>query len=193
MPWSQSALRRRTCISGKSRTVDKIDLFPKYLATLQPIIWRWERSWMESSLLELGLEMVSRNDTWTRYHFPEDDISGSLLCHGERVVRLEIFVEVNEELGNLRVYRPSRYNQVRDQVFQDFDEKFERAQTHARAILGPPGFQGSWEDSLCPDRIVNPIRITAWDVAGGQLMLEYQHEDPELPLIISIVVQPREN
>ncbi len=173
--------------------MDAIDLIPKYLAILRPISWRWERNWMESLQVDLGLRLERRNDTWTRYRMADEANRCSLLWDSASVIRLEIFVLVDEELGDLRVYDPFRYQQVCEQVFQDFDEKYQRALVQAEAVLGPPWFQGCWRDSSCPDRIISPIRIAAWAVEGGQLMLEYQHEDNELPLIISIVVQRSAN
>ena len=155
----------------------------------RPVCWQWERDRLESLLLGLGLRLDRKDEGWTRFRFPADGTRCSLLCSGEKVVRLEVFIDVNEELGDLRVYHPSRYIEVRDKVFQEFEEKFERAVGHAEAVLGPPWFRGSWRDAACPDRLVSPIRIAAWSVSGGQLMVEYQHEDNELPLIISVVVQ----
>ena len=170
--------------------MDSIDGVPKWIEMLRGVNWKWERGAMEALLLDLGLQQENSNATWTHYHLADGKAACSLLHGDGKVLRLEVAIDVNEELGNQRVYDPIRYIENRDAVFHEFDCKFARAVAQAEAILGPPRFRGTWQDVDCPDRIASPIRVAAWLVRNGILMVEYQHEDNELPLIIAIVIQP---
>jgi hypothetical protein len=169
--------------------MDNIDAVPTYIKWCLAVDWCWDRRELESVLSNLGLRIEKRNESWTAYSFP-DKTKCLILSMNEQVVRVEICVDIDEELGKLRIYHPTRYCDIRDSVFAEFEAKYRRAVKHTAALLGAPEYEGNWEDPKRPDPDAYPIRLAAWSIAKSKILVEYQHEDNELPLIIAIVILP---
>jgi hypothetical protein len=63
---------------------------------------------------------------------------------------------------------------------------------HARTLLGPPTFSGTWEEPDYPEGEVS-ANLTYWTHHGDRLQVIQDHPDKEFPIVVALESYPLSN
>ena len=109
---------------------------------------------------------------------------------GRSVAELAQAVIANPRHGEIVLLVSKSFYELDDQaryetIYDDYYREFGRLVAAFSTCWGSPRYQGRWDDTDYPDWAVGE-EIASWEIAGVRWHLRIDHEDRELPIIISL-------
>ncbi|MFO0864550.1 MAG: hypothetical protein U0744_07860 [Gemmataceae bacterium] len=160
-------------------TAATIDIVRRLYST----VWEWNSGAIDRMALQLGLSSYQRTDARATFIFP-----GGPTCSFYFSEDQILFVESTLEI----LYNPEELSVAEFQTKErEYLTNYKNLVDLATQEFGRPLFEGAYGSSGFPEG-QNAVRLALWKTPSAVFMIEYKHDDRELPMYLCVDVYPQE-
>lgn len=157
------------------------DLVFDFVRLLYSARWNWRVEDIQSIALQLGLSSRERTKARATFEFPSGPTC-SFYYSGEHIRFVESTLDV--------FYGPEQLSpDALHAKEQDFLANYHSLLNLTTKEFVPPSFEGPYGSHGFPESQA-AIRLAVWTIDNAVLMIEYKHEDRELPIRLCVDVYP---